>query len=154
VSGAAFHRGSSHGVHATPWDLIAAVEEKFGKITCDLAASAANKRCDFFIDEDRDTFKVVWHKLGSGLLWLNPPFASIEPWVKKCALEARHGAKIALLVPASVGSEWFTSYVWGRARVLPLRPRPSFDGKNPYPKDVMLCVYGVRKGFEPWRWRP
>ena len=78
---------------------------------------------------------------------------NIEPWAKKCADECRKGARVAFLVPASIGSVWFAKHVWGVARVMALRPRMSFDGKNPYPKDMMLCMYGAPPGFELWRWK-
>lgn len=53
------------------------------------------------------------------------------------------GADIAFLVPAAVGSNWFRDYIWGEpgVTVLYLNGRPSFDGKNPYPKDCMLVLF-------------
>lgn len=39
-------------------------------------------------------------------------------------------------------------------RIVFPRPRLSFDGKNPYPKDLGLIVYGEKPGYETWRWRP
>lgn len=65
------------------------------------------------------------------------------------------GASIALLVPASVGSYWFSNHVYPHALVLAFRPRLSFDGKHPFPKDLILCLYSpeIEPGFQPWRWK-
>lgn len=58
-----------------------------------------------------------------------------------------------LLVPASVGSRWFAEHVHGWARVLALSGRLSFDGIAPFPKDLILAVYGEPPGFDVWDWR-
>jgi hypothetical protein len=91
--------------------------------------------------------------------WLNPPFANITAWVRKCNAATTYGANIAFLVPASVGSNWFRDRVWGRngVTVLYLNGRPSFDGKNGYPKDCMLILFEAAKRFEfttdVWTWK-
>lgn len=42
-----------------------------------------------------------------------------------------------------------------KAMVLGLSPRLTFKGeKDPYPKDLMLSVYGqAYSGFDTWNWR-
>lgn len=174
-TGASFARGSSKQDYATPWDFIDAVEKRAGQpISLDLAAHADNARVrnDFAghwigpgskIAEDSLASDLRWAALASppGLrkhrenFWLNPPFDTIGPWAQKCA-ESKIDlvrARILFLVPASVGSEWWALYVHMKSRVIFPRPRLSFDGKNPYPKDCALCVYGDVPGYECWRWR-
>jgi len=92
----------------------------------------------------------------AGLLWLNPPYDNIKAFAAKCRAESAKGATIAMLIPASVATNWFAEEIHGHALVLPIRPRLTFVGhKDPYPKDLMLCVYGLAApGFEPWRWKP
>ena len=166
VTGAAFHKGESKQDYATPREFIRAVELKFGKIDWDLAASESNAVCFDWIGEQQDSFTVDWHKLkppeipglerkGRPHLWLNPPFNNIEPWVRKCAIEWVQGAEISFLVPAAVGSEWYAKYVHHKARVYSVRPRLCFDGKNPYPKDVVLCRYSAigSPSFKLWKWK-
>jgi phage N-6-adenine-methyltransferase len=148
--------GKSRQDYGTPRKFLDAVENRFGKIAWDLAAHDKNhihknwygpesEHATNSLDKDVD-----WAKTAPGeLLWLNPPFSDIAPWASKCASS---GAKIAFLVPASIGSEWFASYVYGKSLVLALRPRLSFDGKNPYPKDCILCIYGEQPGFSLWKW--
>ena len=93
-----------------------------------------------------------WHAIG-GLLWLNPPFGKITPWAAKCHAEAAKGARIALLVPASIGSNWYRDNIHDRHRVLFLNGRIVFDGKNGFPKDCMLVIFGDEPGFDVWTWK-
>lgn len=149
-------RGLSQQDYATPRDFIAAIRHRLGieDFSWDLAASGDNAVCGLYIDELRDGLTVDWAGLGNGWLWLNPPFSDISPWAAKCSLEARRGARIAFLVPASVGSVWYARYLDGKAMILFIRPRLSFDGKNPYPKDCLLALYGwLRLGYECWDWK-
>lgn len=170
--------GKSKQDYATPMELIRAVEKRFGVLVHDLAAHARNARVKsyFSIEEGVDSLKQEWATLfPEGNLWLNPPFADIAPWAAKCLLESRkREGLIIMLTPASIGSEWFAESCEKKALIVPLRPRISFDGKNPYPKDCMLSVFGLDpnsetvrmskrfgtkhseaeylSGFESWRW--
>lgn len=93
---------------------------------------------------------------GAGWGWLNPPYSHIAPWAERCADAATDGAHITLLVPASVGANWFRDFVHGQARVIFLNGRLTFVGHMaPYPKDCMLCLYGpdVEIGYNVWTWR-
>lgn len=129
------------------------MQDRFGRMMFDLAADKDNSKCGscFFSIED-DSLSQKWR--GYGNLWLNPPYADIGPWAEKCAVASAAGAKIFMLVPASVGSNWYMDFVEPYAYVLALNPRLSFDGKNAYPKDVILACYlhGLT-GFKTWRWK-
>lgn len=155
--GPTVRRGKSKQTYGTPPAFIRAVEKRFGPIVCDLAASAENAKCARFFNADVDSLKQPWAEaFPTGLLWLNPPFANIEPWAAKCATESvrRHGL-IAMLTPASIGTDWFACHVHRQAMVLGLRPRLAFEGEtNGYPKDLQLAVYGFGlHGFDCWRWQ-
>jgi hypothetical protein len=129
--------------------LIHAVEIRFGKLEMDLAASPENAKAPRFITKEIDSLKIPWPT--DCICWLNPEFADIEPWAKKCA---EHAGKVLMLTPASVGSRWFARYVHGQALVLALSPRLIFEGTNaPYPKDCIISAYGFGDiGFDVWQW--
>lgn len=165
-TGPSIKRGRSEQVVGTPRVFLDAVEDRFGVITWDLAATADNRvngrnglgREDYFgpdhpSERYRDALAADWDM--SGTLWCNPPFASIGPWATKCAEARTRCDWTLLLVPASVDSEWFAEHVHGKGLVMPLRPRLKFVGHaDPYPKPLMLVAYGFGAvGFEPWRWR-
>jgi len=148
--------------YGTPWEFVRAVERRFGPLVRDLAASAENAKAPLFYDESRNSLTVPWAEENhDGNLWLNPPFADIGPWAMKCRdqslVRRREGGQgfIILLTPASIGSEWYANHVHGFAYVLGLSPRITFDGTDdPYPKDLMLSVYGYGlTGFGAWRWK-
>lgn len=143
----------------TPPEFLSAVEARFGRIFFDLAANDSNAiHTEFYGPGSQiaeDALNEGWWEWG-GLLWLNPPYDQIKAFAKKCRTEAKLGAKIAMLIPASVATNWFADEIYGVALVLPIRPRLTFVGhKDPYPKDLMLCAYNLgAPGFEPWRWKP
>lgn len=151
--------GRSKQDYETPADLIAAVERRFGPIAFDLAAVATNAKAAEFYTPAEDALVQDWTRL-EGLLWLNPPFADIAPWARKCmesilGPHRRRFEALLLLVPASVGSNWFADFVHTRATVLALNPRLTFVGETqPYPKDCLVCVWGLwAPQFDVWRWK-
>lgn len=161
-SGPSINRGTSKQNYRTPDDFMEAVRKRFGRISWDLAAESSNAQHEHFYSEQDDAFKFHWHQIkdedhesrNEGWLWLNPPFSGIEPWAEKCAAEVKQGAKILFLVPAAIGSNWYWGHVAPNAHVLALRQRICFDGKNPFPKDLLLCVFHAGlKGFQPWDWK-
>lgn len=148
--------GKSESSVGTPTEFINAVEKRWGSIAVDLAADAENCKGKTFISAEMDSFKFDWGAM-EGVLWLNPPYSNIEPWVKKASEDCKkplvRQRRILVLIPASVGTNYFAKYIHGHARVYFLSPRLKFEGhKNPYPKDLILCVYGEDTGYEPWRW--
>lgn len=153
--------GRSEQSVATPHDFLSRVKTALGIETFvwDFAASRVNTVSPRgYFDEADDALTIPdWHtKTGAkGWGWLNPPYANIAPWVERCA-DCGDLAHIALLVPASVGSNWFREEVLGQALVIALNGRLTFCGHTaPYPKDLMLCLYGpdVIPRFTVWDWR-
>lgn len=182
--------------YATPQELIASVEKRFGSIVFDLAASPENKKHKRYfaakvieevvlgldgkpargpkgkiqyqyrqnIDPEAEALDALvqsWHQISglndnghAGILWLNPPFKRIEPWVAKCLEEGRLGASITFLVPAAVGSDWFARYVWKKGDIYYLNGRVSFS-EDPYTKDCMVVhFHKAMAGVEHvWDWR-
>jgi phage N-6-adenine-methyltransferase len=163
-------KGNSTGKYGSPTDFLQATGKKFGPIVFDLAAEKSNAVVPNYFTVEDDAFKQDWAETSrkyakeeggarSGLLWLNPPFSHIAPWVRKCLEEARKGAEIALLVPASVGAKWFRDYVFRKADVYYLYGRLIFKGETtPYPKDCMLVHFhpawdGVVFKEDIWDWK-
>ena len=155
--------GKSEQIVGTPRAFLDAVEERFGKMTFDLAATRENAVCG---DGDGDSHFGPGSALASdslladwdqvdGNLWLNPPYAKIGPWAAKCAgTNTRLGERaILMLIPlttANYALEWIYPY----ALVLGLNPRVQFVGHSiGFPKDLMLCCYGFKPGFETWKWK-
>jgi len=101
---------------------------------------------------------VDWAALPGIDLWCNPPFNHLDDWTAKAAnyaISPRQNARLFMLLPASVGSEWYYRNVNGTAHVILLRPRVTFLGcDQPYPKDLVLAIYeSARGGVSTWRWK-
>lgn len=158
TTGPTMARHRSEQVVGTDPLFVAAVEAHFGRIDFDLAATAGNRLAVRYFSKEQDALAQDWTQL-RGNLWLNPEFSDIAPWARKCAETAsdrrpRHGQRIFLLTPASVGTNWFAEHVHGKAFVLALQGRITFVGhEDPYPKDCILSVYGGFVGFDVWDWK-
>lgn len=150
--------GRSKQDYATPRDFITAIEKQYGKITFDLAATKLNSVCKRYYSRKQDSLKQPWPD--KGVLYLNPPYENIAPWICKCYEHSKRlnfDGTILLLVPASIGSVWFETWGLRKAGIKALRPRLTFQGINwPYPKDLMLLVFKrMRYGYnlEVWKWK-
>lgn len=149
--------GQSKQDYGTPRAFLDAVERRFGSIVFDLAAHASNAVVPFYYGPGsplgEDSLVEDWAATYDGLGWLNYEFGDAKIWTAKAALEVARGARFGMLGPASVGTNWFAENVDGKALVLAIRPRLIFVPEtSPYPKDLILAMYGEPPGFECWRW--
>jgi phage N-6-adenine-methyltransferase len=125
----------------TPDWFIADVEKAYGKIVLDVAASERNHVCDQWLGVDDNSLSMPFWK-ANGLIWCNPPYEKIAPWVELAKKSAARGYRVAVLVPASVGTVWWAKHVDGDALCVFIRPRLIFKGHlTPYPKDLALLIY-------------
>ena len=152
-TGPTINRGKGNNNAATPWPFIRAVEKKFGLLGGDLACTSLNMKAPRGLDECINSLTVDWADWLKGELgWDNPPFTNITPWARYHAEQVQRGAKTLLLVPASVGANWYWDWVVPYADVYSVG-RMVFDdcydkhGKlitDPYPKDLVLAHYEWR----------
>lgn len=76
----------------------------------DVAADAENSLCATYFDEECDALSQDW-LVPAGSVWCNPPYRNTGKWIKKAIYEvrvARQCNRAVFLVPASVGTLWFT----------------------------------------------
>lgn len=176
MSGPSINRAESSGDIWTPWEFIRAVESTFCRtLVVDLAASGKESaKARAWFTPEQNSLKHDWaqvyedYKVGAtGALWLNPPYSNIAPWAKKCAdsYQENEQVEIFLLVPASVGANWFWDHVWDYATVYSVG-RMAFDNcfdrktgnlvSTVYPKDLILCHYtntSPSRTMQRWRWK-
>lgn len=147
--------GQSKQDYQTPPEFLVALKNRLGiqDFDIDLAASKENAVCLSYYDEEMDSLKQSWVRKGWG--FCNPPYANIRPWVKKACDEVQKGAKVAILVPAAVGANWWRDYVDQQASVWFLNGRLTFVGAaGPYPKDCAVLLYGpFHPVYSVWNWR-
>lgn len=92
---------------ATPRELASHLVGEFG-CTLDVAASAQNAKCERFYSACDDGLSQEWPR--KSIIWCNPPYSDVTPWVTKAIAYARDGGfRAVLLLPSQVGLGWFTS---------------------------------------------
>lgn len=148
--------GRSKQDYGTPKDFLATLKRFLSTqdFVVDLAADISNTVASVFITKEEDSLKQDWEAYSSGWAYLNPPFSHISPWVRKASEITK--ARIAMLVPASVGSNWWRDWVDKKAYVLFLNGRLTFVGETAsYPKDCAILLYTPLKiiRYEVWNWR-
>ena len=148
------NRGGSRQDWQTPPVLLAAIRDHFriAEFSLDAAASPLNAVAPTFYTEADNGLIQPW----TSWTWCNPPFSTIGPWAEKAWDETYLGVSSMLLLPASVGSNWWKDYVDGKAHVVFLNGRITFVGATtPYPKDCALLIYNpqIRGGYSIWTWR-
>lgn len=150
--------------YATPDDFMTASKSKLGitEFSFDFAADASNAKAAQWWGVQHDSLQQspeTWLAAAAGGWgWLNPPFKDIDPWSQRCWQVKQLGGRIAFLVPASVGANWFKHFVHGKALVLFLNGRLAFIEGKPddlYPKDCILCLYApdLAPGYKVWTWK-
>lgn len=153
--------GDSKQDYQTPKDFLDAAKRRLGifYFGLDIAASNDNAVAKLYFSEKDDCFaQKTWRapKLGAWS-WLNPEFDDIARYAARCCFERdRHDAKIAFLVPGSIGANWWKDSVHGHGLVLALNGRITFVGQpQSYPKDCALILYAptIAPGYDVWTWR-
>lgn len=149
--------GLSKQNYGTPKELINAVKSRLriDDFAIDLAADETNTVTSVYYGEKANSLLQDWSKI-KGWAWLNPPFGKIAPWVEKAASESHFGAHICMLVPSSVGSNWWSNWVEPFAYVSHLNGRITFVGETlPYIKDCSILLYQPwgMTGHDIWTWK-
>lgn len=153
--------------YGTPLPFVGYVGRRFGlDLVLDLAADKHNKKCIWFLDEERDSLTVDWkaeikqcaQMVMRDLLddrtpagWLNPPFKKNPQFGKKCHEEKDKGAVVATLTLSSLGTNWFKDHFKNNALNFILEDRMIFEGETqPYPKELMLSLWGLGMNGVCW----
>lgn len=155
--------GKSKQDYGTPDRFLEAVKRRLGiqSFAVDFAADRVNAKAPHYFTAESDALRdgCLWEQYTThGWGWCNPPFADLAPWMKKADECKWFGGKVAMLVPASVGANWYRDYVYQSALVLALNGRLAFMPDKPnwlYPKDCILALYhrDIEPGFKVWDWR-
>ncbi len=126
----------------TPNWLYQRFDKEF-HFTCDASASVKNYKHPNYFTKQQDALTQEWR----GVIWLNPPWNEIEPFVKKAYESAQAGATVVCLVPLWSTEDWFLVYaVHAHIRILSDRVAfEGYDGKAPQPLSVVVFTKGSRR---------
>ncbi len=110
----------------TPWPVVRALEEEFGPFQLDPCATADNRKAPNWWDERDDGLRQAWH----GPAFCNPPYSSIDLWIRKAVAEQARGQLVVMLLPVRTDRDWWHDLVQPNAEVRFLRGRQRFIGPD------------------------
>lgn len=130
---------------ATSPELFNELNLRFG-FTLDVAASAANTKCEQYFSSEDDGLTQSWQ----GRVWCNPPYSNIPAWVDKawCEWDSEHAELIVMLLPANR-----TEQSWWHLLVEPYRDRDNgfrvefLPGRHRFvSEDSFVDMFGKPRG--------
>lgn len=123
-------RYNGDGRHwATPPEVFAPLHSEFA-FTLDPCASSENAKCPKFYTEADDGLVQDWSR---ERVFMNPPYGKeVYAWTRKAREEAKRGALVVGLLPASCDLKWWHEDVSDHAEVRYIRGRVRFLTGGPY----------------------
>lgn len=110
----------------TPWELVRDLEREFGPFNLDPCATRDNAKAPNWFDESQDGLIQVWR----GRVFCNPPYSSVDHWVRKAIEASRAGALVVMLLPVRTDRDWWHDLLEPNARIRFLRGRQRFIGPD------------------------
>ena len=118
----------------TPPSLFRQLDERF-HFTLDPCSSHENALCEKHYTEEDDGLSKSWK---GERVFMNPPYGrGIKDWCRKAWEESCNGALVVGLIPVRADTEWWQTYVCGKASVTFIKGRLHFGGGCPKPTKHM-----------------
>lgn len=77
-------------------------------------------------------------------VWVNPPFAELDVWLRKIHYEALRDVPIHALIPFRPHRVWFGNLLQSsQARMKSLAPFPFVGSKSSFPAPLLLCSWNI-----------
>ncbi len=113
----------------TPPEVFEPLNAEFA-FTLDPCFTARTAKAKLFFTEADDGLRKPW---APHAVFMNPPYGREIPlWTAKAVMEAKAGATVVGLLPASCDLRWWHEDVAGKAEIRYLRGRPRFLTGGPY----------------------
>lgn len=163
-------KGESRQDLGTPWDLIRAIEKRWGPLAWDLAADHTNTKAPRYLSKRIDSLKQDWTELLRGENgWLNPEFNPVTPWINHVVRHYQQGAKLITLTRGSIDANWYWR-IEPIGNIYVLSPRPAFlnqrDKKTGrilephelkvYASAIIITTFNIEPKNEKmqlWKWK-
>lgn len=124
----------------TPIKLFEEINGEFS-FELDVCANSSNAKCSIFFDKEKDGLSADW---GDQVVWMNPPYSNITPWVKKAWEHAFRGNVCVALLPAKTDTQWFHEYIYKLFEIRFIKGRIKFgDSKENAPFPSMLVIFKI-----------
>lgn len=127
----------------TPKDLLEMIKKEF-PINLDAAANYDNRVCEAYFNKKDDALTRPWDVFQETVVFVHPPGGkNIRKWAHKCLVESSRCKIVVALLPASVETDWFKHFVFGKSEVRFINGRIKFhDGKHHAKRGSMIVIWG------------
>ncbi len=150
----------------TPLPLFELLDDEFA-FTLDAAAKMCNRKCMDFLGPDnddpakQDALGTPWR---NNVVWLNPPYSDVFPWVHKAYIESQLGATVVVLVKNDPSTAWWVEWAMRAteirlligARVQFVPPEGVKKSSNSHTSAVLIFrpfAMGTKPMIDCWRWK-
>lgn len=130
----------------TPWGFVKAIEKHFAiEFEYDIASDPDSQKARFGFYERDDNLSLDWPL--DGWCWLNPSFAKVGAWAKKCKEQMKRGCKIISVWPLSADLNMIDTWQYAQVNIIHGRLWPEVRG-------VMVCIWDAEAvgGVDCLRW--
>lgn len=100
------HFSSGNDVWCTPKWLFDDLNELW-KFTLDAACMKETALCSKYYTPDDNSLIQDWN---NDIVWLNPPYSDLKPWLSKAVESYKSGSTVVILVPARTDTQAFQYY--------------------------------------------
>ena len=131
---------------ATPQAFFNILNEEF-HFTLDPCSTHENAKCKKHFTLAENGLEQDW---SGETVFCNPPYGRELPkWIAKCAMEAKKGTLIVMLIPARTDTRAFHDYIYKNAELRFIKGRLKFnDGKQGAPFPSMLAIFNGGKNHD------
>ena len=136
ANGNGIHYRVRSGVWSTPQDFFDTLNAEF-HFTLDACAITENAKCDHYFSPEQDGLAQPW----TGVVWCNPPFGNVTPWLQKAVRSTQAGTLVVCLLPSRTGTRWFRSYVLPHAEIRYVAKRLRFNQADRARFDVFVAIF-------------
>ncbi len=112
--------------YPTPQWLFDQYDAEF-HFSIDVAADSSNTKCARYYTIHDDGLSQSWK---NEVVWCNPPYGNIMPWVKKAHQESLTGTTTVMLLPCRTETKWWHDYIAPYAKIHWIRKKIKFGGQR------------------------
>ncbi len=100
--------------------------------------------CPFEWDKSFDGLSIDWKERN----YVNPPYGSKLPWIKKGTEENKKGKLIVFFLPVDTSTIWFNDYLFPNSLIIFVKGRVTSDkGKTPAFSSMIAIMSESHKGI-------
>lgn len=125
----------------TPKSIYNKLDTMFGPFVLDSCADKENAKCQnyYSLENGQNGLILPWQ----GKIFCNPPYKTIDKWIKKAYIEAiKQKSTVVMLLPSRTDTKWFCTYCMKAKEIYFLKGRIKFENaKNTAPFPSLIAIF-------------